>query len=404
MLPSIQDTAAGDRENPERRSSGHCDRTAVDRATLVSSATQTRDSLQTLPETSGKPRWARTAPVTLRRRVDKRHKINGLPFLAHSLRKYKLKLRTLNHFAHIWRKSTIKSYTAHLNRWSLWAYEHDVPILNPEISNVLDFLGMYFDTGVGYGAINTARCALSLILPRDDGRTIGEHFLIKWFCKSCYEQRPPQPKYANFWSVDIVLVWIEGLGSNTHMSMKLLSFKLVMLLLLVTSQRGQTILNLCVDRMLCTKKAITFKMKKLLKHNQRGQPLDSITLFAYTKNKKLCVVRTLSRYLERTTRLRRGNSQLLLSYIAPFKPIARATLARWTVNVLSLAGIDTTQYKGHSTRGATASAALNMGVSLNAIMRNASWRDARTFAVHYHKDVTDPGRVQRAILETANNV
>lgn len=310
----------------------------------------------------------------------------------------------MNYFAHTWRKSTLKTYATHLNKWSLWAYEHDVPILNPEISDVLDYLGAYFETGVGYGAINTARCALSLVLPRNGEKTIGEHFLIKWFCKSCYEQRPPQPRYANFWSVDVVLLWIEQLGSNTKLPLKLLSFKLTMLLLLVTSHRGQTILNLCVDRMLCTKKSITFKMKTLLKHNQLGQPLDSITLYAYPKNKKLCVVRTLSRYLERTERVRRGNSQLLLSYIAPFGPISRATLARWTMNVLTLSGIDTKQYKGHSTRGAAASAARDMGVNLNAIMRNASWRDARSFAVHYHKDIVDRGRVQRAILDTTNNV
>ena len=93
-----------------------------------------------------------------------------------------------------------------------------------------------------------ARCALSLILPRDGGRTIGEHYLVKWFCKSCYEQRPPQPRYSNVWSVD-VLIWLEALGSNAQMMLKLLSLKLTMLLLLVTSQRGQTILYLSTDRM-----------------------------------------------------------------------------------------------------------------------------------------------------------
>lgn len=275
--------------------------------------------------------------------------------------------------------------------------------MNPEIADVLDYLIMYFETGVGYGAVNTARCALSLVLPRVEGKTIGEHYLVKWLCKSCYEQRPPQPRYSNFWSVDIVLLWLESLGSNTELSLKLLSFKLTMLLLLVTSQRGQTILNLSIDRMLCTKKAIVFKMKKLLKHNQLGQPLDSITLHAYAKNKKLCVVRTLTRYLERTKNLRKGNTQLLLSFIAPFGPISRATLARWTLQVLELAGLDTVQYKGHSTRGASASAARKMGASLNAVMRNASWRDARSFAVYYHKTIEDRSQAQRAILATVDN-
>lgn len=319
--------------------------------------------------------------------------------MAYSLKGYDLHRKVLDYFKFAWKDSTKKTYVTHLRRWSLWAYEKDVPILNPTISDILDFLKMYFETGVGYGAVNTARCALSLILPRYQGQTVGEHFLIKWFCKSCYIQRPPQPRYSDIWSVDRVLIWLENLGWNSKMSRKMLSLKLTLLLLLVSSQRGQTVLNLQVDRMICTKESITFKMKVLLKHNQLGQPLDAVTLFAYPKNKKLCIVRTITRYLERTSAVRRGNTQLLLSYIAPYGPIARATLARWTLEALSLAGIDTIKYKAHSTRGAAASAARAMGASLTAIMRNASWKDARSFAVFYNKTINDPGQVQRAILE-----
>ena len=323
--------------------------------------------------------------------------------MTRALSPFKLSKKTLQFFGFTWRKTTKKTYGSHLRRWSLWAYEKDVPILNPGIGDILDFLRMYFESGVGYGAINSARCALSLILPRDNGATVGEHFLIKWFCKSCHEQRPPQPRYADFWSVDKVLLWIIDLGGNKQMSLKLLSYKLTLLMLLVSSQRGQTILALHTDRMDCRSKSITFRMRTLLKHNQLGQPLDAITFYAYPKNKNLCVVRTLTRYLERTERNRRGRTQLLLSYICPQAPISRATLARWTMNVLSLAGIDTSKYKGHSTRGASASSAQVMGASLNAIMRNASWKDAKSFAVHYHKTIEDPGEAQRAILNTVGN-
>ena len=45
-----------------------------------------------------------------------------------------------------------------------------------------------------------------------------------------------------------------------------------------------------------------------------------------------------------------------------------------------------------------------MGASLNAVMRNASWRDTRSFATDYHKTVENPGCVQRVILETTNNI
>ena len=179
--------------------------------------------------------------------------------------------------------------------------------------------------------------------------------------------------------------------NNALLSLKLLSYKLTLLLLLVSSQRGQTILNLSVDRMRIEENSIVFKMNRLLKHNQLGQPLDSVRFYKYTKDKKICVVRTIKRYVARTQSIRRGNNQLLLSYIGPHGPISGATLARWTMSVLNLAGIDTQRYKGHSTRGASASSAQAMGANLNAIMRTASWRDSHSFAKLYHKSLEDPG-------------
>ena len=41
------------------------------------------------------------------------------------------------------------------------------------------------------------------------------------------------------------------------------------------------------------------KMKTPLKHNQLGQPLDSIRFHSYANNKRLCVVRTLKCYVAR---------------------------------------------------------------------------------------------------------
>lgn len=328
----------------------------------------------------------------------RKYKIKGVPLLARTIQGYEIDNKTLEYFQDTWRNSTRKGYLTHINRWALWAIERGVSVLNPKMANVLKYLRMYFESGVGYGAVNMARCALSVILPRKDGNTIGEHFLIRWFCKSCHERRPPQPRYDSFWSVNIMLDWIAKLGNNSALSLKLLSYKLTLLLLLVSSQRGQTILALSIDRMRIEDKAVVFKMKTLLKHNQLGQPLDSIRFHSYTEDRRLCVVRTIKRYLVRTADLRKQNNQLLVSYIGPHGPISRATLARWTLSAMKLAGINTEKYKGHSIRGASASSAKELGASLNAIMRNASWRDSKSFAKYYHKTVEDPGVVQRLLL------
>ena len=63
-------------------------------------------------------------------------------------------------------------------------YSKNVKPLKPTIAQVFRLLRMLEDKGLGYGAINTTRCALSLILPRVDGQTVGKHHLVHWFIHS----------------------------------------------------------------------------------------------------------------------------------------------------------------------------------------------------------------------------
>ena len=283
-----------------------------------------------------------------------------------------------------WRDSTKKLYSTYLNKWATFCVERDIPILSPTLPQACRFLRLLASSGLGYGAVNTARCALSIILPKFGSSTFGSHAYVKWLLKGVYERNPPKPRYTEFWNVDKVLVMFKDWGSNHTLHIKKLSFKLVMLLLLVTSQRGQTVVNLDVRDMDVLEDKVVFKMRKLLKHNRVGDPLDSIILRNFLECKRLCVVRCLKAYLIKT-QLVRGHSQLLLSYVRPFRPISRDTLARWTLGVMQMAGIDTSKYRSHSTRGASTSAAKRLGVPINLIMRQASWRSAKSFANFYDK-------------------
>ena len=247
--------------------------------------------------------------------------------------------------------------------------------------------------GLGYGAVNSARCALSTILPNFGYASFGSHPYVRWLLKGVYERNPPKPRYTEFWNVNKVLEMFKCWGPNKALDIKKLTFKLVMLLLLVTSQRGQTIINLDIQDMELSDKVV-FKMKTLLKHNRVGDPLDSLILRSFHDCKRLCVVRCLKCYLNKTQYVR-SYSKLILSFMRPFKPISRDTLARWTVKVMEMAGLDISKYRSHSTRGAATSAAKRLGVPLNIIMRQASWRSSSSFAKFYDKkledDVTEVG-------------
>ena len=285
-----------------------------------------------------------------------------------------------------WRPSTKKIYSTYLNKWALFCVEREIQIMNPTLPQACKFLRLLSDKGAGYATLNIARSALSTILPSFGGKSFGCHPIVCWLLKGAYEKCPPKPRYAEFWDINKVFTLFKSWGSNKNISLKCLSMKLSMLLLLVTSQRGQTIVNLDIENMIVSENQIVLKMKCLLKHNRLGDPMDVIILKSFTPCKRLCVVTTLKAYLSRTQYVR-GYSTLLLSYIRPYKPISRDTLGRWTLTIMRLAGINVDKYKSHSTRGTAASTAKQLGVPLNIIMKRASWRSVCSFAKYYDKTI-----------------
>ena len=49
------------------------------------------------------------------------------------------------------------------------------------------------------------------------------------------------------------------------------------------------------------------------------------------------------------------------TYVKPHYPISSSSVTRWILSLLSLAGVDTSVYKAHSTRSASVSAAATTG-------------------------------------------
>ena len=143
---------------------------------------------------------------------------------------------------------------------------------------------------------------------------IGSHPPVVRFLKGVFNLRAPVQRYKEVWDVSIELRFLKALSPVASFSLKNLSLKLVMLLSLVTAQRGQTLHLLDINVMSTYDSSIVFTFSKLLKQsNQRTQrkPLD---LKAYTHDENLCVFSTLKGYLQRTETLRVTGSQLLISF------------------------------------------------------------------------------------------
>ena len=119
---------------------------------------------------------------------------------------------------------------------------------------------------------------------------------------------------------------------------------------------------------------------------------------SFPENQNLCVYRTLEIYLLKSETWRNGKTLLLLSYIKPHKPVATSTVSRWLLDMLKQAGIDTKNFKGHSTRAATSSKAREIGIPSKKILKRGQWSNESTFQKYDSKQINTIDSFQQAIL------
>ena len=102
--------------------------------------------------------------------------------------------------------------------------------------------------GLSYSSINKGRSALSSILTIKNCGKLGSHPLVTRFMKGIlYELNKPKLKYTQIKDVSKVLDYLKTLSPVGQLSLKELTLKTVLLLLLVTGQRGQFIYLLSLN-------------------------------------------------------------------------------------------------------------------------------------------------------------
>ena len=112
--------------------------------------------------------------------------------------------------------------------------------MEPDTRNVITFLTTLVKEGLSYSSINTARSAVSSFsLHRKI--PVGSHPIISRFMKGVFNKRPALPKTVT-WDTAKVLQFLKTWHPAKTLSLLQLSIKVVLLCLLVTGQRGQTII------------------------------------------------------------------------------------------------------------------------------------------------------------------
>ena len=236
---------------------------------------------------------------------------------------------------------------------------------------------------VGYSAVATTRSALSSFITVN-GIKVGEHLLVSRFMSGLFNEKPAITCNTETWDPQIVLNYLKTFPAVESMSLKQITLKLLLLMALLSAQRIQTLKKLSLDEMCISAGKYTFYISALLKQTSanggQNRHLFPVKFRSFDLDKRLCVVEFSEVYIKRTASLRKGTKQLLICYKAPHGPASKDTISRWIKQTMKAAGIDTTVFKPHSTRGAATSAAKAANVPLQEIMNTAGWRSDSTFA------------------------
>lgn len=325
-------------------------------------------------------------------------KPDGVSTLRSSFRQFNLSTEVTDILMASWRAGTKKQYKTYLEKWLLFCHEREVDYCSPPISAALEFLMGLYAQGLGYSTLNTARSALSSILCISDCQNFGSHPLVVRFMKGVFETRKPKPKYDDIWDVSQVLTYLSTLHPVQELPLKDLTLKVLMLLLLVTGQRGQSIHLMNLSAMKLTESACQFQILDHTKTSKPGHPLTSITISVFEQNHRICPLTALKEYLARTQDLRNGEQCLFISYVKPHRAVLRDTISRWAKIVLESSGIDSHKFTPHSTRAAAASRAKQKDVSLDVILAHVGWNSAETFRKFYDKPVIPANNVMASAI------
>ena len=90
--------------------------------------------------------------------------------------------------------------------------------------------------------------------------------------------------------------------------------------------------------------------------------------------------------------------QLFLSY-STGKPLCRASISKYILDVLALAGIDVSCFRAHTARGSVPSALVRRGASPGQILAQSDWKHLGTFQKfydHYSEDSVE-GRLIKQV-------
>jgi len=140
------------------------------------------------------------------------------------------------------------------------------------VNQVLIFLAQELQEADSYSALNTSRSAISLI--SDNG--IGNHPIIKRFCKGASNLKPQKPKYDFIWDPAPVISALASIYPYDPLPLEVITKKLILLLALGSGQRVQTLTAIKIPHISISKDRLIITVSELRAQVARNHSLRSL--------------------------------------------------------------------------------------------------------------------------------
>lgn len=292
--------------------------------------------------------------------------------------------------------ATIKQYTRPLRSWWRFCQDFRISPFSPRTDQALEFLAQELQRVGSYSTLNTMRSAISLI----SATGIGNHPLIKRFCKGVSVLKPQAPRYDHIWDPAPVIDKLSAIFPHDAVPLPTITKKLVLLLALGSGQRAQSLTAIKISHLFLSPEKLIIRIPDRLKTSAPGRAQPLLMFSRFVHRQELCIVSLIEHYLRVTKDLRpNGCDSLFISYVKPHKAVTVQTLCRWIRVGLGDCGIQTDLFSAHSTRHAATSLAARKGVATDLIKRAAGWSaESRVFAQFYNRPVINPEDFSNAVL------
>ena len=355
---------------------------------------------------------AKPARTVKRKVLASKHRCSAtsrLDFVKQSIRDKRFSKQVAEHVVKARRESTRKVYDAKWRVYLDWANKRQIDPIKATPNVIADFLTFLFnEKKCQVSTIRGYRSMISNTLKFSAGFDIGSHPVLSDLITSFQLQRPISRSLAPKWDLAFVLSHIckAPFEPLSQCSLFHLSLKSAFLIAMATAKRVSEIHAFSIDkdhfRFSHIDGSLTLRTQPgfLAKNQLPSKAPDSIRIPKLSNhcrssdfNRKLCPIRAIKAYIDRTKSIRNGRTRLFI----PTKgnhDLKKSTISSWIKYTISHAykslskhQIKLLKVKAHELRALSTSWAYTSSIPLEEVIKAAVWSNSSTFASFYLRNM-----------------